>query len=293
MNYIPDSLLHLLYSVDASVPARTRPMQILAVGISRSATESLREALHTLGYDHTHHGFDTLLPPYDLENMYRLLKKKYATPPTNPSETPSPKLTAADFDTVLGDSVGVCDLFAAEFALELIAAYPDAKVILNTRTDLDAWYKSMQSTMGYFDRNPIDWSWIKSFFCAELFWIKHAMCRTMMPRFFRGSFASNGKWVYQEHVTKIRGLGLPRERLLEWSVEDGWAPLCEFLGKEVPEGEFPSGNPPRAWAERIQRTTVEYERRARRNMLFWGAVVVCVGGVVAGRVVAGRVGGVL
>ncbi|KAL3475531.1 hypothetical protein BJX99DRAFT_157738 [Aspergillus californicus] len=287
MNKLPDNLLHLLYNVPTQPLQRKEPMQVLAVGISRSGTESLQQALHTLGYNHTHHGFDTLLPPYDLQNVYRLLKKKYATPPTpgsTPGSTPGPKLTAEDFDTILGNSVGVCDLFAAEFAPELIAAYPDAKIILNTRKDLDAWHKSMQATMGYFDTNPADWDWVKSWFCAELFWVRQAMCRTMMPTFFRGSFASNGKWVYEQHVAMIRGLGIAPERILEWSVEDGWEPLCAFLGKEIPTEEFPNGNPPQAWAERIVKTTGEFHARALRNMVLFGAVVVVVSSFFVARV---------
>ncbi|KAL2807822.1 hypothetical protein BJX63DRAFT_57265 [Aspergillus granulosus] len=280
MSFIPDPILHWIYGVRTPTLRRTKPMQVLAVGISRSATESLREALHILGYEHTHHGFDTILPPYDLEHVYRLLKKKYNTP-LKPGTTPSQMLTAADFDTFLGDCVGVCDLHAAEFGLELIAAYPDAKVILNTRTDLDARHKSMQATMGYFDCNPVDWDWCKSWFSAELFWVRQTMCRTLMPTFFRGSFVSNGKWVYEQHVATIRGLGLPEERLLEWSVEDGWQPLCRFLGKEVPAGgEFPNGNPPKAWAERIQKTTVEYHKRAVRNMVITAAVLFALLGVI-------------
>lgn len=39
----------------------------------------------------------------------------------------------------------------------------------------------------------------------------------------------------------IRGL-VPKERLLEWSIDDGWKPLCKFLGKPVPEVEFPHTN---------------------------------------------------
>jgi hypothetical protein len=282
MSWIPDPILHALYGVrretqtQTAPPHRTKPMQVLAVGISRSATESLREALHILGLEHTHHGFDTILPPYDLEEIYRLLRRKYT--PGNP------KLTATDFDTFLSDCVGVSDLHAAEFARELISAYPDAKVILNTRSDLDAWYASMEATMGYFDRNPVDWDWVKSWFCAELFWVRQCMCRTLMPTFFKGSFARNGKEVYKEHVQMVRTLMKERGeegRLLEWSVEDGWGPLCEFLGKDVPEGlEFPSGNPPQAWAERIARTTEVYHRRALRNMAIFGAGVVGVIGVV-------------
>ncbi|KAL2816036.1 hypothetical protein BDW59DRAFT_175905 [Aspergillus cavernicola] len=282
MSLAPDWLLHLLYNVPTPPLHRTKPMQVLAVGISRSGTESLREALHALGYDHTHHGFDTLLPPYDLQNVYRLLKKKYNTPP-NPGSTPGVKLTAEDLDTILGDSVGVCDLIAAEFAPELISAYPDARIILNTRKDLDSWHQSMQATMGYFDRNPADWDWCKSWFCAELFWVRQAMCRTMMPTFFRGSFASNGKWVYEQHVAMIRGLDLPPDRILEWSVEDGWEPLCKFLGKDVPDTEFPNGNPPAAWAERIARTTGDFHARALRNMILFGAVVVGVSSFIVGK----------
>ncbi|KAL3460917.1 hypothetical protein BJX64DRAFT_300446 [Aspergillus heterothallicus] len=288
MSFIPDPILHWVYGVKTPPQHRTEPMQILAVGISRSATESLREALHILGYTHTHHGFDTILPPYSLEHIYRLLKKKShnkANAKAKEGADATPVLTAADFDTFLGSCVGVSDLHAAAFAGELIAAYPNAKVILNTRADLDAWYTSMAATMGYFDRNPVDWAWWQSWFSAELFWVRHCMCRTLMPAFFAGSFARNGKRVYEEHVAMVRGLGLSGERLLEWRVEDGWAPLCEFLGKEVPPAgvEFPSGNPPRAWEERIARTTAQYQRRAVRNMLVTAAVVVGVLGVVLAR----------
>ena len=52
---------------------------------------------------------------------------------------------------------------------------------------------------------------------------------------------SNGKWIYREHCDMVRGL-VPKERLLEWSVQDGWEPLCQFLGKEVPDEPFPHAN---------------------------------------------------
>ncbi|KAJ5319809.1 hypothetical protein PENANT_c026G05592 [Penicillium antarcticum] len=267
-----DSVFHYVYGLPPPTTSkRKEPMQILAVGISRSATESLREALHILGFNHTFHGFDTILPPSSLEAIYELLQKKYNKAPKH-GETN--KLTAEDFDTVLSDCVGVSDLLAAEFAPELISAYPKAKVILNTRHDLDSWYKSMEQTMGYFDKNPKDWDWLKSWFNADLFWIRQTMCRTMMPRFFRGSFAANGKWVYQQHVAMVRGIGLPPDRLLEWSVEDGWGPLCEFLNKDVPQEEFPVGNPPKAWAERIAVTMQGHHERALRNMGIFGAVLV-------------------
>ena len=33
-----------------------------------------------------------------------------------------------------------------------------------------------------------------------------------------------------------------KERLLEWHPRDEWKPLREFLGKNMPEGEFPKVN---------------------------------------------------
>ena len=51
-------------------------------------------------------------------------------------------ITVEDFDALLGHSVAVTDAPASVFAAEMIRAYPDAKVILNTRCDIDAWYHS-------------------------------------------------------------------------------------------------------------------------------------------------------
>lgn len=48
----------------------------------------------------------------------------------------------------------------------------------------------------------------------------------------------------------IRGL-VPKERLLEWTVLEGWEPLCEFLDKEVPDEPFPHINTKdKGWKDR-------------------------------------------
>jgi hypothetical protein len=47
---------------------------------------------------------------------------------------------------------------------------------------------------------------------------------------------------YIEHYAHIRSK-VPPERLLSFHPRDGWEPLCEFLGKEVPKDEaFPRVN---------------------------------------------------
>ena len=35
---------------------------------------------------------------------------------------------------------------------------------------------------------------------------------------------------------------VPKERLLEYRVQDGWEPLCRFLDVDVPDAEFPRIN---------------------------------------------------
>ena len=46
---------------------------------------------------------------------------------------------------------------------------------------------------------------------------------------------------YEEWNSKIRTL-VPKERLLDFRVEEGWPPLCAFLGVPVPDVPFPRIN---------------------------------------------------
>lgn len=98
-------------------------------------------------------------------------------------------------------------------------AYPDAKVTLNTRADLDAWFQSVDDTFGDMSRSWI--FYIAHFFNSALFWIFHVMTYGFLGLDFRGDWQCNGKEVYWEHVARIRSLNLPVGKLLEWSVEQG------------------------------------------------------------------------
>lgn len=152
--------------------------------------------------------------------------------------------TARDFDKLFGEYDALTDMPVASLAAELIAAYPDVKVILNRRSDLDIWYTSTLATFAVFENSWLNW--LRSFFSPDLYWTQRLIFREMMPWFYRGSFRANGKWVYREHCAMIRGL-VPKEQLLEWTVEDGWDPLCEFLGKEVRwsrSGSLVASDPP-------------------------------------------------
>jgi hypothetical protein len=46
---------------------------------------------------------------------------------------------------------------------------------------------------------------------------------------------------YREHYANIRDM-VPKEKLLGYKLGSGWEPLCEFLGKPVPDVSFPHLN---------------------------------------------------
>lgn len=96
--------------------------------------------------------------------------------------------------------------------------------------------------------------------------------------YYQGSMIRNGKRIHKEHYAMIRGV-VETERMLEWKVQDGWVPLCEFLGKPVPTVEFPHGNTPEQLRQKVAKAVNAENRAAYMNM---GAVMVVLVGVGVG-----------
>ncbi|KAK8038168.1 hypothetical protein PG994_014935 [Apiospora phragmitis] len=65
---------------------------------------------------------------------------------------------------------------------------------------------------------------------------------------------------------------VPADQLLECKIQDGWEPLCDFLG-EVLKDDFPSGNNPKGSDMRVTKLLGNSKRRADRNMLITAAFV--------------------
>ncbi|QPC59378.1 hypothetical protein HYE67_001609 [Fusarium culmorum] len=245
-------LENYVYAVPEPPPRqRTKPMQVLCVGPPRSGTESLQTALLTLGWFGSVDG--------------------------------NTNITKEDFYEILGHCVAVTDAAASVFAAELIAAYPDAKVVLNYRKDLDAWHESaIKTLLSVWD------SWLifaLSCLGKELFWVWHVYRRFMWPGLFRAldgdidsGIERNGKWVYKEHCNMIRGL-VPKERLLEWTVQDGWEPLCKFLDKPIPDEPFPHVNKALGWDDRVAETSKRYMWSALPGLAMVTTVTIGLGAV--------------
>ena len=225
---------------------------ILGLGLLRTGTSSLQVALQQLGYK-TYHGLDSMDTPIDWNFWERAAE---ATWPdiAAPNKRPPPKpFTRTDWDEFLGAFDAATDV-ASLFAPQLLAAYPDAKVILTTR-EVNKWLPSMTSQV------------IRPLFKPFINWVYEGLaflvgnragvaCRKLMAGFFGATtldtILAAAPRVYEEHYTRVHAL-VPPERLLIFQTgKDGWGPLCEFLGKDIPEGDFPRVNDTAAHNARTQ-----------------------------------------
>jgi hypothetical protein len=170
------------------------------------------------------------------------------------------------WDALLGHCQAVTDWPACVFAPELMATYPDAKVLLTTR-DPDEWHASAMRTVDW--RVTQDWQylllgWLGSWCVAT----HRPMVVKFWKEYFGGDFGGNGKEVFARHNDMVRRLaetsGAAAEgRFLEYDVRQGWGPLCEFLDCPVPDEPFPHSN-----------DTADFKKMCRRrNRAQFGNIV--------------------
>ncbi|KAI1405975.1 hypothetical protein F4819DRAFT_442399 [Hypoxylon fuscum] len=141
-----------------------------------------------------------------------------------------------DFDKLLSGFDVSCNYPGTMLAAELIEAYPEAKVILTNR-DVDKWQQSMKMSVDV-GATWNSWDWIAPFDpIYGPWWNFHKFEHALRPK-----LAPNGERKgYLDHYEMIRKL-VPKERLLDYHVSQGWIPICEFLGKELPAEPFPHVN---------------------------------------------------
>lgn len=225
-----DKVKDVVYGLPEPPPqVRTKPLQVICAGPSRSATESLSIALQKLDIE-TCHGWWIYEKGYRCQQLCKLGRKKFRGPPDGETH-----ITAADFDNIFGHAEAVVDTPATFACAELIEAFPDAKVILNMRRDKDKWHKSIMGTVASLHQNWI--VWLVCMFNKEAFWMWDLTHNFWMPGMYHSQWPGGttnglaycGKWCYRDHCNMMRGM-VPKEQLLEWHVEDGWEPLCKVSG---------------------------------------------------------------
>ncbi|KAH7238216.1 P-loop containing nucleoside triphosphate hydrolase protein [Fusarium tricinctum] len=217
-----------------TVPDRIVPMRVIVCGVHRTGTLSIRNALWQLGFHDCYHMQTLFKDPSRAPEWIRALEAKYAG---------QGSFTRADWDRLLGDCQAVCDVPAAFFGAELAETYPEAKVIILNR-DPEKWYESVLNSI-YLITTPQDlWSKLNMIYCyfldPNLQYIARysKTMRSLVQKYDHGKDKDKAlawyKAQYQEFHDRI-----PAERYIEYTITEGWAPLCEYLGVPVPEVEDP------------------------------------------------------
>lgn len=197
-------------------------LQVIGAGFGRTGTLSLKSSLEQLGFGPCYH-------------MYELLGHIDHAPAWlagNNGDASALRAPLAGYGATV-DWPG-CVLWR-----ELADLYPDAKVVLSVRPP-QRWYDSFRQTVGAViaqERDPN---------MPEAFWpVFDVSDLIVRDRSFGAGFDLDDQErviaAYEAHNAAVRA-GVAPERLLEFDVTEGWAPLCAFLGVPVPAGEFPNVN---------------------------------------------------
>ncbi|KAL1970514.1 hypothetical protein VTN77DRAFT_4158 [Rasamsonia byssochlamydoides] len=220
---------------------RSVPMEVLVLGVGRTGTQSIADALAMLGYNGVYHMREVFTKEGHDQHWLSAMEAKY--------EGKGKPYGRAEFDAFIGDYMAVTDFPAAMFWEELIAAYPSAKVILSIR-DEDSWYKSVESTIWH------SWLVIKAE-GKKLQTPRDMMLEKLQVHVWDGDFPKNGRKAFREHNENIRrAMSERKEDFLEYNIKDGWEPLCRFLGKEIPTQDIPHTDMWVAYKESVKKEGV-------------------------------------
>ncbi|KAF7304529.1 hypothetical protein HMN09_00855500 [Mycena chlorophos] len=229
--------------VDRRGAKRVVEMQVLVLGYPRTGTSSIRDALQILGYSEVHHMLSAFVNPPEAEMWLEALEAKERGEIWGREQ----------WDSLLGHCQAVTDAPSVCFSEALIATYPDAKVVLTNR-DPDRWWGSFSTTIlpGMQSR----WYGLTAYLDPQVSGRLVPMTRRVVSALL-GDLATltedRAKTAFNDHYERIRAL-VPKERLLEYEVSQGWEPLCEFLGRGVPKEAFPRVNDAAQFQERLDQS---------------------------------------
>jgi hypothetical protein len=205
-------------------------MKVIGAGFPRTGTLSTKAALEHLGFGPCYHYLTQFERPQDA-----------------PVWLAAARGAPVDWRALFADFGSAVDWPQSAFYRQLMAVYPQAKVLLNLR-DPEAWYESIAATVYPASRRNLS---------GPAGTMMHTAAQAIDALGWQGIFgghfedkaaalATFARWNREVQDT------VPAERLLVWEVREGWEPLCRFLGMAVPEVPFPRLNDREAFQQRVQ-----------------------------------------
>jgi len=232
-----------IFFVLAGVLPLAGSIEVIVAGLGRTGTMSMQQALRILRYKPYH------MEAFLTESSHPALWRAYAEGHIRVEELFG-NITGAGYNVTMDNPM--CDLFAEQMLL-----FPSAKVVLTEHPKGPAgWAKSFESLLYMVEGQsaqftltyPNLFSLLPTF--RDINAVRCMMgtmtmdlepCELMygVPDKPRTSAWLEAK--YAMHNAKVKAT-VPKERLLVFSVNQGWAPLCAFLGVPIPDLPFPVSN---------------------------------------------------
>jgi hypothetical protein len=198
-------------------------LKLINAGLGRTGTTSLQAALERLGFGPCYHMFDVIGSEERLEQWEKIVCEGQAP----------------DWEAVFDGYTSAVDGPSAVYYREIMEEFPEAKVILTIR-DGERWYRSTYDTLYQFAlksrENPPEPGSKQ----ARLFRVVNTM---IWDGLFGGRFSDKDHAieVFRDHNQGVVN-NIDPDNLLVYDVQQGWEPLCAFLGVDVPADDFPRVN---------------------------------------------------
>lgn len=247
----------------ASQPKPNTRLQVIGAGMSRTGTTSFGAALSYLLDGPVYHGGTQLLrsPECHIQKWIEVCKH-------------TPIRCAADrafvmenVEQLLSGFAACTDLPSLAFVEELMAIYPEAKVICTVR-DPEQWWASMEPVVTRGNLTLLSWI-LAPLPTLRLFRKFHDVMddgRFGEIYYRSGEVKRPSRVTYDRHIEHLKSV-VPQDRLFFYDVRDGWAPLCAILGLPEPKAgvEFPKLNDAQAM-ESFMKASV------KRGLLAWAGI---------------------
>lgn len=192
-------------------------MRVFGAGVGRTGTWSLKLAIQRLGLGPCHHMETVLRAPQAHARRWRDVRAG-----------------RPDWAALYDGCASAVDWPTAGYFRELSVAFPAAKFVLTLRDAL-SWAESYAATIhrlmamqGMAPPHLQPWFDMAGEVIAD-------------SGFPQGLDAERLVAAYEAHNRAVVA-AIPADRLLQYRVTDGWAPLCAFLDRPVPDEPFPCTN---------------------------------------------------
>jgi len=218
-------------------------LQVIGTGFGRTGTHSLKLALEELGFGKCFHMYDLI--EVSPEKVVYFEKAE--------------KGENVNWDELFEGYHSAVDFPVIRYYKQVMAAYPDAKIIHTTR-EAESWYRSFSATILWASRPSVGRilkMMIRMPFSSKVrkklrvFKYNGVMISKIIGKDLKDKQAAIA--AFNRHNEEVLAT-VSRDRMLIYDVKNGWEPLCRFLNVPIPSTSFPKTNTTEEFVKNVARS---------------------------------------